>query len=502
MIPHMAPKLLIRADASGLIGTGHMMRCLALAQAWQDAGGQALFLASECQTPLKRRLLQEGFALKLKKSARGSEADADATITAARAFGAEWVVADGYRFGSKFQKSIKAASLRLLIFDDYGHADRYEADIVLNQNLYATDSLYRRRAPETELCLGPRFVQLRREFARWRGWERTFGRKTIRVLVTMGGSDPQNATPQVIDALASWPGMNWEALVVVGPANPRHHELAATVRRLGLPEHVIKQLPDMPEAMAWADVAIAAAGTTSWEMAFMGLPAAVSITADNQKAVAESLHAHGLAINLGPLQRWKPERLKPLFRDAATRRRMSKRGRSLIDGEGAARVVMRLLGHPLRLRPAEAADCGAVWKWANDPETRRWSFTSKPIPWTAHRSWFQGKLASPACAFYIAVDARDRAVGCVRFELDGSREAEISVNLAPKSRGQGRGAILLMMALQEFLRNRGRCTVRALIKPDNEASKRAFGKAGFSEKGRVRVKGQAALKYIATKAVL
>ena len=106
-------KLLIRADASARMGTGHVMRCLSLAQGWRRAGQDALFLLKESTPALEQRLQGEGFDIVRSDAVAGGTGDADETARVAQERGADWIVADGYHFGADFQRVLKAAASRL-----------------------------------------------------------------------------------------------------------------------------------------------------------------------------------------------------------------------------------------------------------------------------------------------------------------------------------------------------------------------------------------------------
>ncbi len=341
-----ATPLLVRADASSGIGTGHVMRCLALAQAWRRTGGQVHFLHAAVTPALDERIRSEGFETGAITLAAGSVEDARTTVARARALGCSWIVADGYAFGAVWQREIKAAGLRLLLLDDYGHAEHYHADVVLNQNASADATLYARRDPATRLLLGPRYALLREEFVARAAAPDAGGARgaPVRVLVTLGGSDPENVTGLVIAALGRLSGI--EATVVVGGSNPNLAAVQAAVAAAPVPVRLVVNSHHMPELMAGADVAISAAGSTVWELAFMGLPAALIVTADNQAAIADAVARAGAGLHLGRHTALSAvglaQVLGPWLDGTAARIEMSGRARQLVDGRGARRVCAAL----------------------------------------------------------------------------------------------------------------------------------------------------------------
>lgn len=340
----MNPTLLIRADDSPAIGAGHVMRCLALAQEWQRRGGRAVFLQAEGSAAFRQRLVTEKIDSAAIDAVPGSSEDASLTIERARALGATWLVADGYRLGATWQAAIKAGGLRLLMLDDREIPGPFSAEIILNQNVANCGPHYATQAPGAKLLLGPRHALLRREFLSWTGWRRTIPERASKVLVTFGGGDPDNVTAKAIEALAGIEGI--EVTVVIGSGNPHRPALEALIARSSVSMRLEVNSTRMPELMAWADVAISAAGSTSWEMAFMGLPALLCVVAPNQTDIAAVLAAEGAALNLGThealVSHLLVARLQALLTDAATRRRMSEHGRRLVDGHGPARVVAAL----------------------------------------------------------------------------------------------------------------------------------------------------------------
>ena len=488
--------LLIRADASAQIGTGHIMRCLALAQAWQAQDGAVTFATLKTlPDALQTRLQNELFALHLLDTEPGSEDDARQTAALAASLGAAAVVVDGYHFGGDYQYTLKSTGLKLLFIDDNAHADHYYADFVLNQNIYATESMYANREPHTVLLLGPRYVMLRREFWRWRDNVGRVPHIVNNLLVTMGGSDPENVTAKVLDALELIGTAGLEIVVIVGSSNPHLPDLQ---RRVGQSRQKIKlkqNVQSMPALMIWADAAISAAGTTTWELAFMGVPMALIAVAENQRQIMQEMSGLQAALPLG----WHADTTPDSIAEAVQELLLSvpEGVRQLaVDGLGVERVVRRLRYPPLRFRRVEEADCRRIWEWANDPITRAASFSSEPIGWETHVDWFYRKLDDSSCQFFIAEDSKGTPVGQVRYDRDKDKWI-ISVSVAPEFRGRGYGMAIIALSIDELSPYHG--IIHAYIKPDNRASIRAFEKTGFVDQGMTTVKNSPARHYVYTR---
>jgi UDP-2,4-diacetamido-2,4,6-trideoxy-beta-L-altropyranose hydrolase len=491
--------LLIRADASVAMGTGHVMRCVALAQAWQDEGGKAVFAMSQSTPAILARLKTEGMEVHHVPANAGTAEDAHRTSHLARKENAGWIVVDGYQFGSAYQSAIKTGGFKMLFIDDYGHAAPYSADLVLNQNLQADRELYSQRDSSAKLLLGPRYAMLRREFRVWRDWHREIPAAGRKILLTMGGSDPDNLTSKVIAAIAelsmNLSALKLETMVLVGGSNPHLGTVKASAQHESM--RVITDSICVAELMAQADVAVTGAGTTFWEMCFLGLPAILLVLAENQQAVADSADKMEIAWSLGRATEVSPsviaERLAELLSSKDIRAKQSDIGRKLVDGRGAERVVAFLSG--LGLRPTRDSDCEVFWAWANNPDTRAASFCPKAIPWEEHAQWFQAKRADPNAILYTATNRDGLPVGEVRYQIEGKR-AVVSINLGAEFRGQGWGKKVLTLATEEFFQDSEVEFIDAYVKPGNEASLRLFTSAGFLRRRSKVIEGQEGIHFV------
>lgn len=488
--------LLLRADANAQIGTGHLMRCLALAQAWQAEGGAVTFITACDSAGLQQRLSDEGFQTVLLKRVYPDPSDWDATSAVLAARPDAWVTLDGYHFDPAYQRRIKNAGHPLLVIDDMAHLDYYHADVVLNQNIHAEQLDYT-HGPDTRLLLGTEYALLRREFWPWRGWQREISAVAHKILVTMGGGDAENVTLKVIQALQMLPLPGLEAVVVVGGGNPHYTALEAAV--IATPWiRLARNIANMPELIAWADLAVSAGGSTCWELAFMGLPSLLVSLAENQRAVASGMTQAGAALNLGDHHELTSMRLaKTLTQELPRmthRATLAQNGRGLVDGQGSRRVV-DYMQKKLSLRLVQADDSYLIWEWANDVTTRAASFSPDLIPWVTHAAWFAERLADPHCKFYLAVDASEAPIGQIRYQIEGAA-ATVSVSVAPAYRGQGYGVGLIQVGTQKLFIDTPVATIHAYIKPENLASSDAFARAGFVKAGLTPFKGTNALHYV------
>lgn len=319
------------------------MRCLALAQAWQDSGGQAVFAMAETTPAVRTRLQSEGLEIVPIQRSADAVAETSQLALVARERSAEWVVVDGYQFNAAYQRELKMAGLKVLFVDDNGRAAPYSADLVLNQNLHATKQMYERREPYTRLLLGTEFCLLRREFNSWREWNREISPIGRNVLITMGGSDPDRFTEVVIQSLRLAKIEGLKATAVVGGSNPHWASLQRAASEFPGSLHLLRDASNMAELMAHADAAVSAAGTTCWEMCLLGLPALLISVAENQYALAEELNNRGCAIHLGKPQDLSAEQvasqLERLLESSEIRSSLSQRARELVDGKGGQRVT-------------------------------------------------------------------------------------------------------------------------------------------------------------------
>jgi UDP-2,4-diacetamido-2,4,6-trideoxy-beta-L-altropyranose hydrolase len=476
--------LYIRTDADARIGTGHVMRCIAFAQAWKDQGDKVTFIG-RCESEfLRKRIHVEGFSFVPIENVSPNPSDLELTLLTLQKSNIEhqeWLILDGYHFSPEYQKTIRDKGFHLLVIDDTNHLSYYHTDIILNQNMHAKDLKYRCDA-DTTLLLGPHYVLLRREFLKYQNLKRQMPDRARNILVTMGGADPKNVTLKVIEALELIQEPDITVRFIIGPANPHEGILRKAIACAQFEAELLVNPPSVPDLMVWADMAVSGAGSTCWELAFMGVPSIVLILAENQASVAEYLMARNAVMNLGFFTECTKERIsyacKSLIDENIARTSLSQHGIGLIDGLGSNRVIKSINSKNLTLRDVTDLDCELIWHWANDGETRKVSYSQAYIAWDEHVSWFDSVRRQEDHRFYVADNGNKRPVGQIRFVLDG-KDAVVSLSVAPESRRRGYGKEILVKAAKKLFNETDIEQISAYIKSEHIVSLRVFQEARF-----------------------
>jgi UDP-2,4-diacetamido-2,4,6-trideoxy-beta-L-altropyranose hydrolase len=307
-------KVVVRVDASLRIGTGHVMRCLTLANALRQQGTEVTFICREHEGNLIERIEQQGFQVyklaqntELNTEIDSSEReqlygtqwlgttqqqDAEQCEPILDEIQPDWLIVDHYAIDQTWQALLKENYKKLMVVDDL--ADRqYQCDILLDQTYGRKEEDYLGLVPKNcQMLLGSQYALLRPEFAEWRDYslKRRASPELKKLLITMGGVDPDNITGQVLEALKNCDLPEaLEIIVVMGETAPNIDAVKTKAKEMPYITQVKTNVINMAELMANADLAIGAAGATTWERCCLGLPSIQVVIADNQKEIANNL---------------------------------------------------------------------------------------------------------------------------------------------------------------------------------------------------------------------
>ena len=358
-------QVVVRADASTDIGTGHVMRCLTFARALAEQGDRCDFICRAHAGHLVDFIRGQGFVVHVLPLVASPNALADGTAHAPwlgasqaqdaqacqpvlQALQPDWLVVDHYALDARWEQAMRPHTRRIMAIDDL--ADRlHDCDLLLDQNLGRLAKDYGGLvSSQTQTLIGPTYALLRPEFAQWR--ERSLQRRVQpqleNLLITMGGADQTNATGQVLDSLTRCElPTDLRINVVMGPSAPWLAQVQAQAAAMVCPIQVLSGVSNIAQLMAESDLCIGAAGGSAWERCCLGLPTLLLILAANQQAGAMALQAHGaawLAADTDQLMKQLTDLFNPDRADAILRE-MSQAAFKLTAGDGAIRVIELLL---------------------------------------------------------------------------------------------------------------------------------------------------------------
>ena len=501
-------RVAIRVDASVEIGSGHVMRCLTLAEELQSRGNEVTFICRNHNGNLGKFIGDLGYNVTLlssaiansgnsnikseNKSHLGVEQEVDAKQTADALCGKsiDWIIVDHYSLDSEWHKYMYAFCKNIMVIDDLANR-KYECDLILDQTYGVDEESYKDLVPSRcRILTGSSNALLRTQFLHLREVAlniREEQGRVNRVLVTMGGMDPDNVTLTVINGLlqVEWNG-DVEINIVLGQHAPHLEQIRSIQSTDFIKVNVISNVNNMAELMLNSDIAIGAGGTTSWERCCMGLPTLMVISAENQVNIINKLSQDGIVINLG----WHhvlecldiKEAIEGLIDKPEEILLMSKKSFSVCDGLGLYRVladlhpVTNVHGQSVTLRSASIKDINTIYQWQCEPNTRKY-FNNKSIPTEKeHNDWMRSKLDDLRGYFNIIL-CEGIPSGVIRLEpiIENDDEYMVSILIDPNcyNRGIGYAALDIVRCMLP------KAVFHAEILVDNESSMNLFRKAGY-----------------------
>lgn len=329
----------VRTNGSSTIGLGHVRRCLTLGQALRQRFRAAVtFILNEDR--LAQELIRsEGFDVVSVSLSN----DAEQTREILKGLAATSLITDSYEFDTEYLSALRGQVKLLVTIDDL--ADKYfPVDVIVNGAANASPAIYS-ALPATRFLLGPSYVLLRNEFSQEP--ERELRESVRRVLITVGGSDPLQLTPRLME----WVHRALEKAdldVIVGPFFQNAEAIKGVAARLPARVNLHFSPDDIRTLMLEADIAITGGGQTTYELAATATPALAVCVAENQRGNLLGLEREGTLLNPGDAHdRDLPQKIQYLLRqldsDMARRKQMGTRGRQFVDGFGAERVARAIV---------------------------------------------------------------------------------------------------------------------------------------------------------------
>ena len=498
-------KIIIRADASTHIGTGHVMRCLTLVDELRGHGVEAIFVCREFDGNLCDYIEEKGYIAQRLPVSDTPKHNIEGDLKHAAWLGADWqtdamqveeiikdldtppdwLVVDHYALDERWEGYLRSYVKKIMVIDDL--ADRsHDCDLLLDQNFYDNlESRYDGLVPSRcKKLLGPQYALLRPEFREARKNLRKRDGHVKRIMIFFGGSDPTNETAKALEAIRMLNRPDIAVDVVAGAFNLRCKVIEQIAS--DLPDCTCHfKVEDMAALMARADLAIGAGGTTVWERCMLGLPSLVTTIAENQEKTVSDMAESGYLLFLGRSEAVSVDSLYHALEIAIQSPWLliafARKTWSLVDGKGAKRVAQEMMPLEITLRMATMDDCEAIYKWRNAEKTQRYSFNSRQISLDQHRRWFKKSLENPNRQILIA-ELCGRSAGVLRYDID-SRLAVISIYTVPGiKKGYGIGTQIIHTGSKWLCRHFPDVhKIQAKVLHKNVVSKKAFVNAGYTE---------------------
>lgn len=490
-------KVVIRADASLHIGSGHIMRCLVLACALRKEGHTVSFASRPQQCDLVEFVRNKGFEvnelvsphcwLTPQNSADYAawlqvswQEDADSLIQ--QVDDVDLLIVDHYGLNADWELFVKnSLSCKVFVIDDL--VRKHQADLILDQTLLRDAKEYQKINPNSVVLAGCDFALLNPNFINCR--EKVLDNMAlpskVNILISMGGIDNPNATLQTLEALSKISCNKPFVTVLLSQKAPHYQSVKDfSLQHSSWITH-LDFVDNMAELMLMHHVAIGAPGGTSWERACLGIPSIIIPLAENQKTISAKLVEVGAAImvDLDKIESALLPAYQTMVNVWPTIRLANL---SVCDGLGLLRVtqcVNALVSHALNcitLRGASKSDIKQVYEWQILPETRKYALTPEIPTWEEHQMWMQAKLPSITDYFYIIESLHDKkSLGVLRLDKLSENKYVLSIFIDPQYFGQGLGK----KALSYIDLMHPNITIQATVLEENLASRRLFTVANY-----------------------
>lgn len=360
-------QIAIRADSSARMGSGHLVRCLTLAEELRGRGASIRFISRELSGNFIGRVEAEGHPVLRLPAPPGwsdpggedyaawlgvsQQEDARECLQSLDGAPLDWLIVDHYSLDHEWESRLRTVARRIAVIDDLANR-RHDCDIIFDQNYFGAATATRYDAlvpPACRRLLGPQFALLQPLYRLLRPLIPARNGFVTRVLVFFGGSDLPNDTMRALQALSAPEFAQLAVDVVAGQNHPDRSGLEAWVnRRPGAA--LYSGLPSLAGLTGRADLAVGGGGSTTWERACLALPAIVVTLADNQRAFSAALAADGYQVLLGrnsavSVDMWRAA-LREVIASPARLAELSRRVATLTDGSGSESFAKIILsGH-------------------------------------------------------------------------------------------------------------------------------------------------------------
>lgn len=505
-------RVVFRVDSSLFIGSGHVMRCLVLAQMFVDLGWFCEFICRDHPGNLSAYIKEKGFIVHVLSANSPNhsiefgasngvydpwlgacwQVDAEQTISVLdRSIKYDLLVIDHYSIEKKWEGVLRPLFVNLLVIDDLANRDHI-SDYLLDQNFGRKKTDYQDKVPRKCLVFaGSEYALLRPEFSDLRSQSisrRIKSYEVRKIVISMGGIDLENATLEVLRLLSTHQcSQSWEIDVVLGRNSPNLEVITEWVSSAGITVNILVGVENMAELFTRADLFIGGAGSTAWEACCLGVPLLIKVLASNQQENALALQKFGAAFLIegeGDAGSQFLDKIDLLMQPEVLKYMQSQclqvtRG---LGGKIISRYLDSLCYPPSGIvRKMEYSDLSMVLAWRNHEDVQRFMISKGIISPEEHLGWYQKTIADPA-RWLLIYEENFIPIGFIQFELVSGLEGVVDWGfyVAPYA-SKGVGTRMGKAALTYIFSFKNVSIVRGFVLGSNEISKSYHLRMGFSQ---------------------
>ncbi len=497
----MVMRVVFRTDASEQMGSGHMMRCLTLAQALIKRDAQVAFICRDHPGDLVNYLIESQIEVFVLSNDAVAKNDAISQVSSTlntqqagnlyhsrwlgvsqdtdfgqaevhlKSFKPDWLIVDHYALDERWEKQAAALCERIFVIDDLGDR-RHHCSILLDQTFGCALAKYQDLVPAAAMLLtGSEYSLLRPEFVAWREYSirRRVDSKGNRFLIFMGGMDLDNITGVVISQIAKFDkAASLEITVVLGKSCPNIE--AVNQQLLDAPfdnSQLLVGISNMAEVMANHDLAIGAAGSATWERCCLAIPSIQYVIARNQQEISQKMGAVKAVEVLTDVKGLG----EAICYVLTAQHKLSFASSAIADGRGVDRVLTAMQGEEVQdisLRPIAKDDANFIFSMQNE-DIRKYFRNSEVPSYSEHLEWFD-KIYNSLDSQVLIIEYCAEAAGVLRLDHLSEQLMEVSIIVAPGLAGQGFGKKALLK-LEQLLSGR---ILKAEVHEDNKSSMLLF----------------------------
>ncbi|WP_142302821.1 UDP-2,4-diacetamido-2,4,6-trideoxy-beta-L-altropyranose hydrolase [Bacillus sp. FJAT-45350] len=509
--------IFIRVDSSFEIGTGHVMRCLALAEELKQNGAKVSFISRRFQGNLLHFIRETGFKVCALPPPKQSLFHLDNEVKHSHWLGVawktdvaqtkkklekskhiDWLIIDHYSIDKKWESEIRPYVSNIMVIDDL--ADRpHECELLLDQNLFQDmEKRYEELVPKkSKKLLGPKYALLRKEFREAKNHVKVRDGTVKRVMIFFGGSDPTNETTKCLKAIELLNRSDIIFDVVVGSTNLKKEEVKQMCAVLPNVNYHC-QINYMANLMLRADIAIGAGGSTIWERCYLALPTITIITALNQVEVVSAAEEVGIVCNLGYsnivdsieiVRKLKclinnPEKVKEMSKNSllqtGEKSKMDALTQSII-WESTSMIDLRNFS----IKDIQEDQLDLVRNWRNSDAIQPYMYTDHKITELEHKEWFN-KVNKDESTIVKLIYYLNKPIGLANFSNinKNNNTCNWGFYIGAQNAPIGSGTILGLLALEYIFKKVGMRKVCGEVLEFNHTSLNFHKKLGFEEEGR------------------